>query len=215
MRVGIIQSNYIPWMGYFEFISKCDLFILLDDVQFTRRDWRNRNKIRTKEGDRWLTIPLKQSGNYEARINEMMISDPMWVKHHFDILSGNYQTAVGWKRYAEELEWCYIDSPDDLSNINRNFLELGMKWLGIQTPIKWSTEYPSEGTKSEKILTLCQACGATSYLSGPTAKSYLEEGLLAQAGIGTEWMTYHDWPKLSFLHVLLTSGKDPLSILPR
>lgn len=215
MRVAIVQSCYIPWLGYFQLISKCDLFILLDDVQFTRRDWRNRNKIRTRQGDRWLTIPLKQSGNYDARIDEMVVSDPLWMQTHYDILAANYRTAPGWKRYYDELEWCYIDAPEHLSGINRRFLELGMRWLGIGTSLAWSTDYDSGGTKSAKLVDLCRACGATCYLSGPTAKAYLDERLFNANGIGVEWMTYHDWPKLSFLHVILTSGKDALSILPR
>lgn len=215
MRVAAVQSCYVPWLGYFELISKCDLFILLDDVQFTRRDWRNRNKIRTKQGDRWLTIPLKQSGNFDARIDEMVVSDPLWMKRHFDILAYNYRTAAGWSRYADELEWCYLDTPADLSGINRRFLELGMRWLGIGTPLAWSTDYDSGGTKSAKLVDLCRACGATCYLSGPAAKAYLDEPLFNANGISVEWMAYHDWPRLSFLHVLFTSGQDALSILPR
>lgn len=202
-------------MGYFEFIARCDRFILLDDVQYTRRDWRNRNKIRTRYGDRWLTIPVKQSGNYEAKINEMVVADPLWMRWHFDTLAQAYGQCSGWKRYSEELEWCYIDSPEKLSGINRAFLDLGCKWLGVTTPISWSTDYASHGFKSEKLVSLCKSCGADTYLTGPAAKGYLDESYFNANGITVEWMAYHDWPRLSFLHSLFTTDQSALSILPR
>lgn len=204
MRVGIIQSNYIPWRGYFEFISKCDLFILLDDIQYTRRDWRNRNKIRTKYGDQWLTIPLKQD-NFYAKINEMEVSDPIWDRRHFDTLRQAYRTSAHWKDYEDELEWAYIDAPKQLSGINRRFIDLGCKWLRIKTPITWSTDYEHSGTKSENLVSLCKAARADCYLSGPTAKAYLDEKLFSDNGIRVEWMQYSAWPKLTFLHGLFNA----------
>ena len=207
MRVGIIQSNYIPWRGYFEFIERCDQFILLDDVQYTRRDWRNRNKIRTPRGDQWLTIPLKESGNYLAKINEMEVSDPIWDRRHFDTLRAAYRTSKHWRRYEDELEWAYIDAPKMLTEINQRFLALGLKWLGISTPISQSTQYKSHGAKSEKLIALCKSIGASHYLSGPLAKAYLNEQEFNDNGIAVEWMEYRDWPKLTFLHGLF-NGLD-------
>lgn len=200
MRVGVIQSNYIPWRGYFEFISKCDQFILLDDVQFTRRDWRSRNKIRTRRGDVWLTIPLKQSGNYEAKINEMEVSDPIWDRRHFDAVRGAYFDSKHWKKYEDELEWTYIDAPNMLTGINQAFINLACKWLEISTPISLSTQYQSHGAKSEKLIALCKSIGADRYLSGMAAKAYLDEKAFNDAGIAVDWMQYRDWPRLSFLH---------------
>lgn len=204
MRVGIIQSNYIPWRGYFEFISKCDLFIFLDDVQYTRRDWRNRNRIRTNRGDVWLTIPLKQD-DFHAKISEMQVSDPIWDRRHFDTIRAAYRTAKCWNQFEDELEWAYIDAPTDLSGINRHFVELGMKWLGITTPLKRDTELlPSyTGDATGRLISLCRKSGATSYLSGPAAKDYLNEKAFQDAGIKVEWMEYGNWPRLSFIHGVL------------
>lgn len=205
MRVGCIQSNYIPWRGYFEFIEKCDKFILLDDIQYTRRDWRNRNKIMTEHGEKWLTIPLKQD-NYFAKINEMEVSDNLWGRHHFDILRQAYRKTPGWNKYAEELEWAYIDAPTNLSEINQSFLNLGCKWLGIQTPLIQSSTLAAHGAKSERLVALCKSIGASRYLSGPTAKAYLDEKMFNEAEIEVEWMQYSDWPKLTFLHGLFNEG---------
>lgn len=197
MRVAIVQSNYIPWRGYFELIERVDEFIIMDDVQFTRRDWRNRNRIRTPAGETWLTIPVKQSGNYQAKINEMVVSDPVWMHWHFESLRMAYGKSKYWEEYQNELYLTYMDVPDDLSGINRKLIELGCKWLNIKTPIK---TYPGEGTKSDRLIGLCRQAGATRYLSGPTAKAYLDEEAFNQAGIEVDWMEYQDWPKLTFLH---------------
>ena len=200
MRVGIIQSNYIPWRGYFEFIERCDQFIILDDVQYTRRDWRNRNKIRTPRGDVWLTIPLKQTGNYEAKISEMEVSDPIWDRRHFDTLRSAYRTAKHWNKYEDELEWTYIDAPKMLTGINLKFLQLGCKWLGANTPIRLDAEFAAEGAKSDRLISLCKSIGASRYLSGPAARNYLDVAAFNKEGIEVEWMQYSGWPKLSFLH---------------
>lgn len=200
-RIAIIQSNYIPWIGYLKMIEAVDHFILLDDVQYTRRDWRNRNKIMTPKGEQWLTIPLNQD-NYFAKIYEMEVSDPLWTISHFDILRKNYRTSPNWKRYEDELEWAYIDAPTNLSQINRRFLNLGCAWLDIKTPITDSMTYAVTGVKSERLIALCRSVGATHYLSGPSAKSYLDEAAFLEAGIQVEWMQYKAWPKLTFLHGL-------------
>ena len=200
-RIAISQSNYIPWRGYFQMIESVDQFILLDDVQYTRRDWRNRNKIMTSRGEQWLTIPLKQE-DYLAKICEMQVSDPIWTIRHFDSLRQAYRSSKHWQKYADRLEWTYIDAPTNLSEINQNFLNLGCDWLGIKTPITTSMTYKATGVKSERLIALCRSIGATHYLSGPTAKAYLDEQAFNDAGIAVEWMEYSDWPKLTFLHGL-------------
>jgi WbqC-like protein len=205
-RIAIVQSSYIPWRGYFELMEKVDEFILLDDVQFTRRDWRNRNKIRTKRGDQWLTIPLKQSGNYQARIDEMRVSDPLWMHQHFQALRAAYGGSRNWKRYEDALYFAYLDAPDDLSGINRRFIDLACEWLGIGTKITRSSDYDHQGSKSDNLVSLCKSSSATRYLTGQKARGYLDEPLFNQNGIAVDWMEYSDWPRLTFLHGLLTNG---------
>jgi len=132
----------------------------------------------------------------------MEVSEPLWDRQHFDTLRAAYRTSKCWNDYAEELEWAYIDAPKMLSAINRKFLTLACGWLGVNTTVTLSTEYSTTGAKSDKLIALCKACGADCYLSGPTAKNYLDEKAFNDNGISVEWMQYSDWPKLTFLHGL-------------
>src|SRR5918911_5290232 len=94
-RVAIVQSNYVPWRGYFDLIASVDEFVLLDDVQYTRRDWRNRNRIKTPQGTRWLSIPLNVKGNYTASVCEMEVADAAWAEAHWDVVRQAYRRAPG------------------------------------------------------------------------------------------------------------------------
>src|SRR3954468_225439 len=100
MRMAIVQSSYIPWKGYFDLINSVDEFVLFDDVQFTRRDWRNRNRIKTPSGPIWLTIPVNSKGQYLAPIKDITVSDPLWAMTHWRTLSGNYARAPHFQDYA-------------------------------------------------------------------------------------------------------------------
>src|SRR4051812_8378856 len=106
-RVAIVQSNYVPWKGYFDLINAVDEFILYDDMQYTRRDWRNRNKIKTPQGPIWITIPLQVKGRYHQRIDEMLVSDPAWAANHWKTLAHNYAAAPCFGEVAEWLQPLY------------------------------------------------------------------------------------------------------------
>ena len=168
-RVAIVQSCYIPWKGYFDLINLVDEFILYDDRQYTRRDWRNRNRIKTPQGSQWLTIPVEVKGRYEQRIDETRISNPDWAERHWKTLTHNYGSAPHFDDYRETFEELYAGSTDPrLSAVNRRFLEAINGLLGIKTRLSWSTDYEAEGSKTERLVSLCRAARATTYLSGPT-----------------------------------------------
>ena len=170
-RVAIVQSNYVPWRGYFDLISSVDEFILLDDVQYTKQDWRNRNRINTENGVVWLTIPVHGADS------------------------------------------------SMLSEVNRAFLERICAELGVTTPLISSSRYAVSGTKSRRLLDLCLAAGADEYLSGPAARSYLDEGLFERGGVSVRWFEYPEYPaypqlyppfepRLSILDLLLNVGAE-------
>ena len=199
-RIAIVQSCYIPWKGYFDLINLVDEFILYDDRQYTRRDWRNRNKIKTPQGSQWLTIPVEVKGRYDQRIDEVRISDPEWAERHWKTLSHTYGAAPFFDAYRETLEALYSSAELQLSLVNRAFLEGLCGVLGIQTPLSWSTDYRAEGAKTERLVSLCLAAGATTYLSGPNARDYLEENLFDAAGVAVEYMDYGGYPEYSQLY---------------
>jgi hypothetical protein len=199
-RLAIVQSNYIPWKGYFDLINSVDEFILFDDVQYTRHDWRNRNKIKTAHGVIWLTIAIEVKGRFFQKIREARASDRHWQATHWKSITQAYSKARYFAQYRECLEELYHSSSAQyLSEINYTFLSTLCSLLGIHTPMAWSSDYDLPPGKTERLVALCQQAGATEYVSGPAAKSYLDETLFAKEGIGVQWMDYSDYPEYSQL----------------
>ena len=197
-----MQSSYIPWKGYFDLINMVDEFVLLDDVQFTRRDWRNRNRIKTGNGAAWLTIPVRTRGRRTQRIDETLISDPSWATTHWSTLNQAYARAPHLESYRKLFARLYEEcgSEKHLSIVNRRFIETVCDLLGITSTISWSTDYEPTGAKTERLLSLCRQAGATRYLSGPTAKAYLDESAFERSGIELTYMDYAGYRPYPQLH---------------
>jgi WbqC-like protein family len=199
--VAIVQSSYIPWKGYFDLIDSVDEFILYDDQQFTRRDWRNRNRIKTPQGPVWLTIPVNVKGRYHQAVQETTVSDPGWTRRHWLTIEHAYRRAPHFDAHRDLLSRLYSECDDVfLSDVNRRFLDAFCELLGIGTRIVRSTEYEANGSRTERLVSLCRAAGATSYLSGPTARAYLDESLFDEAGIELRFMDYSGYPEYEQLY---------------
>lgn len=199
--VAVVQSSYIPWRGYFDLINRSDELILYDDAQYTRRDWRNRNQIKTVQGLKWLTIPVEVKGRYYQKIRDTRIADPSWARAHWETIRHAYSRAACYNEYSGLFEQLYCDCRESyLSRVNRRFIEVINGILGIQTKISWSSEYKLGGDKSERLLGMCKQAGATRYLSGPTARSYLDEELFQKEGIELCWMDYSGYQPYRQLH---------------
>jgi hypothetical protein len=212
--VAIVQSNYIPWKGYFDLINMVDEFVLYDDMQYTRRDWRNRNYIKTPRGLEWLTIPVDVKGKYLQKIRETRVNEPYWAKTHWKTIVQNYGSAPHFARYREVFEDLYLGSSEDmLSRINFRFIEAVCSILGIRTKLSWSMDYELVEGTTERLVGLCKSTGASHYLSGPAAKGYLEEGLLAAEGIGVSYMDYSGYPPYSQLYGEFQHGVTILDLL--
>ncbi len=196
-RVAIVQSSYIPWKGYFDLIRAVDEFILLDDVQFTRRDWRSRNRIKTRQGVMWLTIPVRNKGRYLQTIEETCVADRAWAGKHWAALRASYARTPFFDAYAAELESLYrdLDHEERLSAINHHLISAACRTLGITTPITWSSDYAAVSGKSERLLDLCHKARATEYLSGPSARGYLDEAMFADAGVTVRFVDYSGYPE--------------------
>jgi hypothetical protein len=199
--IAVVQSNYIPWRGYFDLINSADEFILYDDVQYTVRDWRNRNIIKTSSGPLWLTIPVEVKGKYLQKIKDAVISDPTWGRKHWASIIHSYSRAKYFSRHRELFEELYSRADDKLlSHINYRFIVAICRILGITTPISWSMDYNLIGDKTERLVHLCQQAGATAYLSGPAAKAYLNEDLFRNEGIAVSYMDYSGYPEYRQLY---------------
>lgn len=213
-RVAIIQSNYVPWKGYFDIINSVDEFILLDEVQYTRRDWRNRNRIKLGDEPQWLTVPVEVKGRYHQRIDETRIAEPAFAERHWRTLAHGYRRAACSDEVLALLEPFYREREYELlSDLNRSLIEAVAGFLGITTRLTWSTDYGAEGTRGDRILGLCLAAGATVYLSGPAAGSYLDESEFNERGIAVEWADYTGYPEYPQFGATFEHGVSILDLL--
>jgi hypothetical protein len=197
-KVAILQSNYIPWKGYFDMINMVDEFILYDNVQFTKNDWRNRNRIKTPDGLTWLSIPVYHHMNQTIR--ETKVSQKNWNEKHWKTIKQNYSKAKYFKQYSDIFESLYLGiKTENLSEINRIFIEKINEIIGIHTKISWAWEYNISGDRVDRLIDLCKVIGANIYLSGPSAKDYLDESLFKKEGFNVEWMDYSGYTEYNQL----------------
>ena len=200
-RLAIVQSNYIPWRGYFDLINSVDEFILFDDAQYTRRDWRNRNTIKTPNGLLWLTIPVQVRGKYLQKIKDTVVTDEDWTHQHWNSIVHNYSQAPHFKEYLEQFQQLYLGTKEThLSQINRRFITAICRILGISTVISWSMDYDLVEGKTARLVKMCKDAGATEYLSGPAARDYLDEELFRKEGIKLLYMDYSGYPEYHQLY---------------
>lgn len=193
-KVAILQSNYVPWKGYFDMIAAVDEFILYDDMQFTRRDWRNRNLIKTPQGLSWLTVPVQVKGKYTQTIRETAIQGNDWAENHWKTLSLNYARAPHFASMRNVFAPLYARNYATLSELNRTFIEAICRQLGINTVVSNSWDYDLREGKSERLADLCLQAGATTYVSGPAAKDYLDVQVFQDRGLAVEWFGYEGYP---------------------
>ena len=201
MRIAIVQSCYIPWKGFFDLVNRVDRFLLYDDAEYSKNSWRNRNRVKTANGTQWLTIPVAYSGRSRQRIDEVHVADGGWRERHWKTLRQSYARTPFFIDYEAGLEELYLGSTETrLSAVNRAFLDHLCGLLGIETELAWTSDYAVEGERSDRVLALCLAAGADAYLSGPSARGYLDAEAFVRAGIEIEWMDYGGYPEYSQPH---------------
>ena len=222
-KVVILQSNYIPWKGYFDLIAFADEFIFYDDVQFTKNDWRNRNRIKTAQDLKWLSIPV--GSDIHRPIREVKISSDQWQKKHWRSLECNYSRAPYFEEIEKWLKPLYLEQRYTfLSDANFCFIKAICEYLNIKTTLNWSWKYNSGEGKSERLAELCLQAGATEYLTGPSARNYLDEKAFEKEKIKVKYFDYNDYPsysqswgpfvhEVSILDLLFNCGKDSVSYM--
>lgn len=194
-RVAILQSNYIPWKGYFDIIHDVDRFVFYDDNQYTSRDWRNRNKIKTAQGAAWLSVPV---GTDRSRlICDVSIPDRGWQAKHWIALQQNYGKCPHFERYRDYFEHVYLGTTwTMLSDLNQSTIRhIAREFLGIRTEFSDSRGYDGQGLKLDKLVDVARKAGATYYLSGPAAKDYIVEDRFKEVGIELAWKDYTGYPE--------------------
>lgn len=199
-KVAVLQSNYIPWKGYFDIIHDVDLFIFYDDVQYTKNDWRNRNKIQTSQGTSWLTIPV--GAHNDQFIYEVKLLNNMWSKKHWKTIIANYSRAPYFKLYKDFLEFTFLEMTwVSLSELNQYLIEqISIQFLGIKTAFKDSRQYEVSGNKMEKLINLLKSAETNLYISGPAAKDYIIDNKFVEAGIELIYKDYSGYPEYLQMH---------------
>jgi len=194
MEAAIIQSNYLPWKGYFDIIHDVDVFIFLEDVQYTHRDWRNRNRVKTPGGVKWISVPVLGGMNqqiFEARIDYSQ----SWREKHRNTIHHSYAQAPYYDSYKSEILDIFSQSFKTLSELNIYSIRKIAGMLGIETRFINSKDLASHGVKDDKLIGICQLVGADSYLSGPAALNYIENDKFSAAGIRLRYKDYSGYPE--------------------
>jgi hypothetical protein len=201
-KIAILQPNYIPWKGVFDLISRVDVFVFLDDVQFTAKDWRSRNRIRTAHGDIWLTVPVLTRGLRDQLICDAVI-DPLsnWQTKHYKALEANYRKARHFKDYAYLLEEIYLANKwTKIADLNVFATKLIAEALGISAEWHRSSDLRQAGGKNgERAINLCKVLGCDYFINGPTARAFMDASLFRENGIKLDYMSY-DYPEYEQLH---------------
>lgn len=223
MIAAIHQPQFLPWLGYFDKMDQAGCFVLLDNVQYKRREWQNRNRIKTPQGVQWLTVPV--SGDYLALISAVTVEQgDNWRHKHWETLRRSYHRAPCWEGAAASLEAFYTSPWGLLSEVNGASITWLREKLGITTPLRWASEL--EGLSEDptgRLVDICRAVGAETYLSGVDGAKYMDLGQFAAAGIEVIFQHYEHpvYPQLfgdfaaqlSALDLVLNCGPQSLAIL--
>ena len=224
MRVTILQPSYLPWLGFFEQMHRSDQFVLYDDVQFTRRDWRNRNRIRVQEGSVWLTVPVIQKNKYEQNLLETKIDNSTsWKRKHLESIRCHYSKTPFFDLYFPWCEKTFNREWNFLLDLSLETIQYLKGKLKINTPLLRSSELGESGNKSERLISICKQLGATQYLSGESARNYISEKDFSDQGIGLEYQNYQhpEYPQrydgfvplLSTIDLLFNCGDKSMGFL--
>lgn len=222
--VVVLQPGYLPWLGFFDQMLRCDVFVYYDDVQFDKHGWRNRNRIKSPSGPLWLTVPVLNTGRHGQKIVEAEIDNRQpWARKHLGTIAQNYAKAPHLRTCLPQLEEILMRRWESLVELDMAVAGLMCDWLGIRRTVVRSSELAVEGDKSRRLLDICRHFGADRYLSGDSAHDYLDVELFAQNGVQVEWQSYRHpvyrqlhgefMPYLSALDLVLNMGPESLSVL--
>ncbi|RAP58437.1 hypothetical protein BTJ49_05695 [Oleiagrimonas sp. MCCC 1A03011] len=200
-KLAILQSNYLPWKGFFDLIAGVDEVVIFDCVQYTKQDWRNRNQIKTQSGLTWLTIPVK-SGAHDRPIDEVEIADTKAVRKHWNLIQNSYGKAPCFDSVKSIYQPILQSAKAGqlLTHLNVELLKKTCDFLGINTAFSDSRDFEIVDDKNMRLIEICRQAGANHYLVGPAAKSYIDEELFARHGIDVEWMDYDGYPEYEQSH---------------
>lgn len=222
--VVILQPGYLPWLGFFNQLMRSDVFVYYDDVQFDKHGWRNRNRIKSPNGPHWLTVPVLNKGKFGQTNLEVEIDNRQpWGRKQVGTIKQFYAKAPYLNMYLPKLEELLCSGWDNLVELDLAVVDLLCEWLQVRRKMARSSELDILGTKSERLLRICQHFGATNYISGDSAMDYLDTDLFAANGVSVKWQKFNHpvypqlhgefIPYLSVLDLLLNVGEKGSELL--
>ena len=213
-KIVITQSNYIPWKGYFDSIAISDEFVIYDDMQYTKRDWRNRNIIKTNNGLKWLTIPVEVKGKFFQKIKDTKISDKNWNINHLSTLKHNYKNSNKFNEVKDFIEDLYFNATQNyLTEINVHFLTELSKYLKIKQNFKFSSEFNLSEDRNQRLVDICLKLSGNQYFSGPAARNYMDESLFEKSGIEVIYFDYSGYKEYEQLYPPFEHGVSILDLI--
>lgn len=195
VTVMVSQSNYLPWKGYFDLVRRADVLVLLDNVQFTRRDWRSRNLIKTPHGVEWLTVPVRTPGGRRTSVSEAEISDSRWAQSHLRAIELSYRPTPYFEQVFGFIHERLNPKEVLLSNLNEQLLRALLTFMELDVEVRTSRGPAEEVNPSKRILDLVQRARGTRYLSAPAARAYLDTDIFAEAGVDVDFFEYPQYPE--------------------
>jgi len=226
MILSCHQPQYLPWLGYFDKIQKSDIFVFLDNVQYKKREYQNRNQIKTKDGPQWLTVPVQTKHKYEQLLCDVKIDNSLdWRRSNWHALEVNYGRAGHFDEHRAFFENLYAKDWDGLAALNKSVIQYVIKYLGIGTPVDSDSRLSAEFRSTDRIIEICRSFNADTYLSGAGGRAYLEEEKFSGNNIT---LVYQDFkhpeygqlfgdfiPYMSVIDLLFNHGKDSINILKK
>jgi hypothetical protein len=222
----VLQPSYLPWLGFFDQVRRCDYFVFYDDVQYDKNGWRNRNRIKTAAGPVWLTVPVRTRGRMGQAINEVEIVNTIsWARKHLKTVEEAYAHAPHCAAYLQPLAELLQRRWQHLVDLNIAVIGLMCGWFGLDRPMMRVSELGIGGDRNSRLLALCRHFGADTYLSGNAAQAYLDHSQFAAHGIHIEWQNFRhpEYPQqhgpfvshLSALDLVLNVGEECAAVLTR
>ena len=213
MRIAISQSNYLPWRGYFGVIASVDCFIFLDEVQFTSRDWRSRNRIKTKDGLKWLSIPVGAS--LSRRVSEVLLPKNNWQLKHKSLVMEAYKNSNNYERGLQFIEEIYlVESFSHLSEYNKFCIQkISREFFHLETKFIDSSQIPHQGISSDRILSIAKNIGAKEYITGPSGLNYLKISDFENFGIKVLVANFTNLPRYDQLHGEFVSNTSVVDLI--
>jgi hypothetical protein len=222
MIVSIHQPQFFPWLGYFDKIRKAEIFVFLDDVQFKKNEWQNRNRIKTAEGPQWFTVPTTY--HFPEKLNEVKINNQIdWRKSHLHSLKTNYSRSKFFDEVMNALMPIYEKSWEIISELNIATITECLKYLGIATKTVKSSEFSFAGASTERLVNICRHFKAEAYIAGQGGKEYMDESLFSKQGVKVEYQVFNHpvyeqnfgefIPNMSIIDLLFNHGKKSAAIL--